>query len=77
MKRKGFHGTGGSLPRRLEGLEYRAHTKRVVFDRKWKERRGKGNEQMVGKIGSDGRKIREFSFDGSSYFLELSEIDIP
>lgn len=58
MKRKGFHGTGGSLPRRLEGLEYRAHTKRVVFGRKWKERRGKGNEQMVGKIRSDGRKIR-------------------
>lgn len=58
MKRKGFHGTGGSLPRRLEGLGYRAHTKRVVFGRKWKERRGKANEQMVGKIRSDGRKIR-------------------
>lgn len=72
MKRKGYHGASGSSCRRLEGLESRAHTKRVVFNRKRKEREGEGSEQAMKKwwkdCGSGGRKIREFSYDGYSFF---------
>lgn len=45
-KRKGCHGTSGSLCRRLEGLKYRAHTERVVFSRKRKEQEGEGKNRI-------------------------------
>lgn len=50
MKRKGHCSAGGSSPRRLEGLEYRAHTMRVVFGRKRREKeRGREGKEMVGR----------------------------
>ena len=77
MKRKGCCSVGGSSPRRLEGLEYRAHTMRVVFGRKRRERGGERGKKWWKDSGSDCRKIRKFPYHGSSFLLEVSEIYIP
>ena len=45
MKRKSCRSASGSSRRSLEGLEYRAHVMRVVFDRKRKEWEGEGSRQ--------------------------------
>lgn len=68
MKRKGCCGASVSSPRKREGLEYRAHTKRVVSGRKRKERGGqtmncggKIVDPMVGKLGNSDRMATVFS----------------
>lgn len=74
MKRKGCCGASVSSPRKREGLEYRAQWSLIG---RGKKVGGAGNELWWKDCGSDGRKIREFSYDGYSFFHEVSEIDIP